>query len=618
MPLDGYAPRSESEIITRDLNGWEQARTRRYNFDVQWQEGALLAWPEYANTFYWGNRQWPGAKKTQHQIDSSVSVAAHRFAAIINSSAFPSNAPWVRYYHPDDALMRQPGVAAYYDELTRTMWRERYKATANFRRNNLQNCQSLGVLGNANLYIDALDPTLSGGEYGLRYTALPVGEIWYIIDHQGSVCGHYRAFRYTAAQVMEKWPDTFPDALRPALERQSQEKFDVLQCVYPRDDYDGRLVGPRGMRHVSRYISVLGRVILEEKGYPTFPMATMRYSIAPDEEYGRGPMQMVLRAAKTLNAVMADYLAQAHLAVKPIYLTTNNATFELERYPGALNKGGLGDSGEELVKELKSGTIQASDELMNKLSGVVNDAFLVSFFQLALKLEETPNLSARQMLELTEQRATLMGPIADGPIDEYMGTLIPRELDVLANIDLGLPPNRRILPERPPVLLEALRVGYTDQHYETESTSPMTRAMMAGENASYMQMVETLANIARSSNDASVWDYLNNGEAIPGMARNRGIRPGWIATPQMVAAAQKKRDQAEAEKNRIAALPAEAANKKADAIVAKAQTGGNIGGTLSGVPATQMPGIPGNPPGTIGQPGLFGGPGLPGMPAQGV
>ncbi len=618
MPLDGtYAPRTDDEIITHDLEGFSAARTRRYNFEVQWQESSLLAWPEYANTFFWGNRQYPGAKKTQQQIDSSVSIGSHRFAAIYYASSFPSTSPWLRYYHPDDYLMKQQGVGEYYDQLSRTMWRERYKASASFRRNILQNCQSVGVFGNANLYIDALDPKISGGEYGLRYTALPVGEVWYILDHQQSVCGFYRAFRWTAGQINQKWPDTFPQALSAALDRQSQEKFEVLQCVYPRDDYDAARIDSKGMRYVSRYISMAGRVILEERGYRTNPLATMRYMIAPDEDYGRGPMQMVLPAAKTLNMMKSVFLEQGHLAGKPIYLTTDNATFELERYPGAVNKGGLSDGGEELVKILPTGNVQITEEMMKAEKDIIDDAFLVRFFSLALKLEDAPNLTARQILELVEQRATLMGPLADGPVDEFMGNLIPRELDVLSYIDAGLPKNAGILPEQPPVLKEALRVGYTDDDYEIESTSPMTRAMMAGENASYMQMVETLANIAKSSNDQSVWDYLNNGEAIPGMARNRGVRPGWIATPQMVAAAQQKRDKAVAEENRIKALPAEAASKKADAIVAKAQTGGNIGGTLSGVPATQMPSIPGNPAGTPGQPGIFGGPGQPGMPAPG-
>src|SRR4249919_4159729 len=100
MPLDGSRPyfENESETVTRDLEGFAAARNRRNNFDVQWQESALLGWPECANTFFWGSRSFPGAKKTQQQIDSSVSIASHRFAAILNSSCFPSAAPWTRYY----------------------------------------------------------------------------------------------------------------------------------------------------------------------------------------------------------------------------------------------------------------------------------------------------------------------------------------------------------------------------------------------------------------------------------------------------------------------------------------------------------------------------------------
>ncbi len=59
--------------------------------------------------------------------------------------------------------------------------------------------------------------------------------------------------------------------------------------------------------------------------------------------------------------------------------------------------------------------------------------------------------------------------------------------------------------------------------------------------------------------------------------------------------------QQEAERERqVKELPGKAAIIKAQAISAKAQTGGNIGGALSGVPPTQMPQIPGNPAGIPG------------------
>jgi len=101
MPLDSYGypaiDQSDDEKVTRIIQGFGEKRTRRSNFDIQWQESALLGWPEYANTFFWGARPVPGAKKTQQQIDSSVSIASHRFAAILNGLWTPSSSVWTRY-----------------------------------------------------------------------------------------------------------------------------------------------------------------------------------------------------------------------------------------------------------------------------------------------------------------------------------------------------------------------------------------------------------------------------------------------------------------------------------------------------------------------------------------
>lgn len=100
------------------------------------------------------------------------------------------------------------------------------------------------------------------------------------------------------------------------------------------------------------------------------------------------------------------------------------------------------------------------------------------------------------------------------------------------------------------------------------------------------------------------------------MAEALAVPINRAATPQELQAAQKQRAQAHARDAQVKALPALAAKAKADAIVAKAQTGGNTGGTLSGVPQGQMPFVPGNPPGQPGRPNAIPcRPGFSGQPA---
>ena len=59
---------------------------------------------------------------------------------------------------------------------------------------------------------------------------------------------------------MQRWPDTFPEELKPALEKGSEMLFDFLHYVAPRtDDYDPIRLDWRGMKFQSVYVSIKGK-----------------------------------------------------------------------------------------------------------------------------------------------------------------------------------------------------------------------------------------------------------------------------------------------------------------------------------------------------------------------
>lgn len=605
-PSTSTAPenREEQFLVEEILNGFHQARLRRYNFENQWQEAALLCWPEFANTFFFGYDQMPGMKKTIQQIDSSASIASHRFAAIVDSLMTPMQLLWSRLKASNKDLMKNRVAKKYFDDLTACLWCHRYKAHANFIGQNQQNFQSLGVFGNMNMHIDELSGEFYGRERGLRYTSVPVGQMYYVENQQGCVDSYYRAFRWTARMIHNQWPTTFPQALRPALEQRSQTLYWVIEFVCPRKDYQPFRVDAKGKRFASYYISLEGHSLLGEGGYRTFPTAIGRYMQAPDEFYGRGPAQMILPALKTLNAEKTVFLKQGHRAGDPIYLTPDDGLLDPLFHPGAVNKGGMSPDGKPLIGIVPTGQIQITEEMMKEERQIVEDAFLVTLFQLALKMEDMPEMSARQVIELIEQKGILLAPTIGRQQSEYLGSMIPRELDVLAW--------QKLLPPMPGIVKEA------EGDYDIEFSNPLTRAMKASEIAGYMQLVEMATQIAQSSKNDSIWDNFEFDEAFPDMADNRCVPVHWIADEESL---KRKRDakakQAEREA-RAKELPALAAMKKADAIVAKAQTGGNTGGTLSGTPQGGMPQVPGAPPGQPGQPGIGGQPGLPGQPPEGA
>lgn len=602
---------SQSEEVNRRIEEviklWSAARALRYNHEVQWQESALLLMPEWANTFWYGYDQWPGQKKTMQQIDITGMLAKDRYSAIVDSITTPFTDPWSKLQAggPDgDKLMQRRRVRDYFTQLNRLMWECRYGEYGNFKTQNNQNYSCIGVFGNMHMLVDELDMRFTGGERGLRYRSLSPGEIYLVQNHQGMVTEYFRAFRRTAQQIHQQWPDTFPEVLYTALSAGSQQKYWIIQYVWPRANYNPNSSLSTDMPYGSLYISMEGHIMLEENGYHTFPLPTARWSQAPDEVNGRGVAQQILPSLKTLNAEKTIFLKQGHRAADPIYLSYDD-TINFKSHPGAWNVGGMSKDGKRLIDILPTGEIQVSEEMMAEERRGVNQGFLVDLFQLAWENKNATQMSARQVIEFLHDRGTLVSPSVGRLHDEYLGALLHREMAVLAYLGL--------LPDMPPELREA------GAKYKVVYTSPFYRALRASKVAGYLRFCETMGQIAQITQEPEGLDIITAGmdRAASEIADDMGDFADWLATPQELAQKRQQRQQAAQREDQIKAMPAQAAIIKAQAIQAKAQTGGNIGGALSGTAPGQNPQVPGNQPGTPGQPSVVPGqPGLPGQPPQ--
>jgi hypothetical protein len=571
---------------------FDQVRQRRVNFETQWEEAAQLCWPEYRNTFSFGHTRTQGAKQTEYQVDSTGSIASHRFMAICDALLTPFSMPWSIITADNKDLLKDQTARLYFYQLTETLWAQRYRAEANFTGQNQQNYQALGVFGNMGMFVDALDPTPGQFSPGLRYVSTSPGEIYVLQNHQGRVDGYIRHFRWTARQAYQRWKDAIPQTLHAALEKNDQTLYDFLQFVIPRTDYDPKKIfAPQGKAWGSTYVSVTGYCILEEGGYRTFPLPYGRYQQAPEEDYGRGPAQMVLPELKTLNAEKGIFLKQGHRAADPAYLIGDDGLMDFKSHPGSYNYGGFNEQGRMMVGILPTGDIKVSQDMLATSAAIINDAFLTTLFPLLFD-DKGGQKSAREVIEAANDRGIFLAPTLGRQYGEYLGTMIDRELDVLASLGL--------LPEMPESVREA------KGEYKIIYTSPLAKALSGHKTVGFMRTAEMIGNLVQVGANPALVDYLDFDAAIPGIAEDQFVPAPWIASREKYAAKQKARAQAAERDRQVKEMPGRAAMEKARAITEKARTGGNMGGALTGTPQGGMPMMPGQsaPGGRLfGQPG---------------
>lgn len=567
----GYSSR-EDEIVGRILSEFSELQMYRFDFANQWQEISELILPDYRNSFLFGSYNWPGEKRTYRQIDATGALALQRFAAICDSLITPINMHWhgLCAGGPDnDYIMQDHATAIWFEKQLKKLFRYRYTATANFGSQNYQNFVGLGAFGTAPVQINRLPPRYGTG---LRYVAINVGE-WYMkIDAMGVHTGYIRHFRLTAEQAFDEF-GYVPPMLQSALDRRSQTQFNFLQSVgeRPVQEIDPQRLDYKGMRWYSNTICLEAKKLMRESGYHTMPVACSRYTMAPNETYGRSPAMQVLPALKTLNAQKATFLKQGHKAADPSYLFTDDGIVDFSMRPGAKNFGGMSSEGKMLVGMLPTGNIQTNEKMMEMEAALIKDVFLVSLFQI---LTENPQMTATEVIERTNEKGILIAPTLMRQHSEYVGPLVHRELDVLAQ--------QHLLDPMPPRLKEAMGA------YDITNTSPLARAARAQEASGFIRTVETVKELVQITQDSSLLDPFDFKSAIPAMAEINGVPPSWMSDQRAQAQKAKQRAQAMKQQQAINALPNQAAMMKAQAAQAKAGMGQGQPGA-GGAPQQQQP-----------------------------
>ena len=403
MPADDIA----AETIRR----LERAEGERGTWEAHWEEIAKRVFPSYAGSFQNREGQTQGAKKTEDMIDATAALALTRFAAAMESMLTPRNNRWHRLVPSDKILQKNRSVRLWFDEATDVLFRYRYAPKANYASQQHEIYMGLGAFGTGAMFTDRLrDPNSQGG---LRYRAIHLGEIFFLENHQGIIDTALRKFPLTARQAVQEFKDGLPEEIADKAKDASkcETQYWFIHCIKPRSDaegYDPDRKDVRGQPYASYYVSITGRKLVAQGGFNTFPYSVSRYVVAPGELYGRSPAMLVLPSIKVLNEQKKTVLTQGHRVINPVLLAHDDGVIDTASLrPGAVNIGGVNADGRPLIHALPTGNLSLAKEMMEAEHAIINDAFLVTLFQI---LVDTPQMTATEVLERAREKGALLSP----------------------------------------------------------------------------------------------------------------------------------------------------------------------------------------------------------------
>jgi len=519
----------------------ERLISDRGTLDSHCEEIAKRVLPRQSGAFEGGQQR--GEKRTTELYDATGALALERFAAAMESMLTPRNSMWHRLRTSNIHLNKDRDVAMWFEDATRVLFRHRYANKANYASQQHENYMALGAFGTGAMFIDELQ-----GSPGFRYRSVHLSGIYFLENHQGLIDTAFRLFKWTAKQAAEKWgAENLPDKMQKALGKNSQEEFEFIHYVAPRKNYDPERIDHRGMPIEALYIAKADKQIMSEGGYHTFPYAISRYVTAPGEVYGRSPGMLVLPALKTINLQKKTILKQGQRITDPVLLAHDDGIVDaFNMRSGYINPGTMTKDGKRLVDVLPTGQLSVGIELMQDERNTINDAFLVTLFQI---LVDTPAMTATEVLERSREKGALLSPTMGRQQSEALGPQIERELDIASRLGLLRP--------MPPALIEA------EGEYDIEYDSPLSRAQKAEEAGGLFRAIELATTYANVTGDQAPFDWINMDEAMPEVMVINAVPERWKRSKDDVEERREARAEAAQTQQMIDAAPAAAGLAKA-------------------------------------------------------
>ncbi len=534
------------------LMRYNEAKQLRQPYEQDWKMNAAFCLPRhYSSWLSEGPTISPNTQAVKRfAYDATAARALPKFAAILRRLATPDGHKWNRLTASDPYLRQNYRVRDYFDQLTDALFKLRYDPRALFSQAADETYLGLGCYGTAPLRVKWRQRKPTDKVGGLAYKAMPLKDMFPLANDDGHIDTMFTRLWYNARQAKNAFGmENLTPKVRQELSKPVPSEttfFEFVHIVTPRDErrYDPDSLTVNRHPYIGCVIAVEeAEYVGQEDGFVSFPYLVPRTATEPGSLFGFSPAQQCSPATGTVNAMKKTMLRQAQKIADPTLLAADDGVLSgrLGMTPGYVNYGAVNSQGQPLVHALQTGDLTVAKEMLADERGDIDDVFLVTLFQI---LMETPEMTATEVIERTQEKAALAAPTMGRLQTGFLGPEVERTLALIAE-------NRpQLLPSMPGELIEA------KGEYEVIYTSPLAKGLYAEEDGGFIHMVETSIEVANATQDPSALDHYNFDVAIPEMAEHRSVPTRWMSTPEELAQKRQQRAQQMQQQQVVDAAPA--------------------------------------------------------------
>ena len=453
-------------------------QTQRQNWESHWQEIADYIVPRKADIT---KKRTSGDKRTELIYDGTAIHAAELMSASLHGMLTNAATPWFSLRYENDELNGDDEAKEWLEGATDVMYQ--HLARSNFQEQIHELYSDLVTFGTAVIFIE------NDNDNGFRFSTRHIAECYVSENEQGRVDTVFRKYKTPArAAVRQFGEQEVTQRIAKLNEQDPYAEIELLHIVAPRDVRNPRKRNSANKPFASVHLDPDDKMIIGESGFDSFPYCVPRFLKASFEMgYGRSPAMTALADTRMINKMSEVVIRAAQLQIHPPLMVPDDGfMMPVRTTPGGLNfyRSGTRDR----IEQLNIGANNPVGELQLEQR---RQAIRAAFYVDQLILGQGPQMTATEVIQRTEEKMRLLGPVLGRLQAELLQPLIGRCFEILSAQKAFAPAPA------------ALRDGNIDIEY----VSPLAKAQRSGDIQGILQMIEFLMPLMNL--DQSVGDYLD-------------------------------------------------------------------------------------------------------------
>jgi Bacteriophage head to tail connecting protein len=472
------------QILSQDpqriIKKYDRLKADRATWETHWQDLADYILPNKDQVVQ--KVTVPGEKKFRHILDNSAIQANELLAGALHGLLTNPNDVWFELTTGDVELDDQDDIKIWLQDTARRMIRA--LNNSNFQTEVHEMYLDLGCFGTAPMLIEEDD------KFIVRFSSKHIATCVVDENHLGQIDTLMREFDWDIRKIeMEFGKEALSEKMLREMksDRQSEKKYKIIHAIYQEP-------GSSEGQFVSQYILKEEKRDLRVSRFNEFPYVVPRWSKLSDEMYGRSPGMVALPEAKMINKMSEAVIKGAQKTIDPpLQVPHDGFIMPIRTKPGSINFYMAGTGSRDEIKPIfNDARIDFGFQVMEQHRQRIRESFFVD----QLQLNQGPQMTATEVLQRTEEKMRLLGPLLGRQQSEFLRPLIERVFNIMARRNLFLEPPESI----------------AGMNIDVQYSSFIAKTQRINQGNAILRAVEASAPFIQL--DPSVADLFNGEEAV--------------------------------------------------------------------------------------------------------